>query len=311
MRKVIFSVEQEKAIIEFYLQPNSLLDTAKFAGIKNISIIKTVLSKYNIPVHSKAVTVALQQQKAKETFLNKYGNEYIIASEYARNKAKKSLFDHYGVDNSFKASAVKQKISKTLFLRYKVQHALQLTDFKQKAKETSQQKYGAFYYNQSAEARVRNNNLFGVDFYTQTEAFKQKRLVSLKKHHTFNSSKLEEQFYKKLAKIYKNTKRQYHDTRYPFACDFYIPELDLFIELNLTWTHGGQPFSNSKQNLKKLTLWEQKAKTSTYYKNAIKVWTKTDPLKIQIANQNNLNYICLYTWLECKQFLANLVYNIV
>ena len=29
--------------------------------------------------------------------------------------------------------------------------------------------------------------------------------------------------------------------RYPFACDFYISSLDLFIECNYHWTHGGKP----------------------------------------------------------------------
>lgn len=88
MKKVVFNFNQERAIIDFYLQPNSLLDTAKFAGIKNISIIKAILLNYKIPLHSQEVTVALQQQKAKKTFLNKYGTEYIIAAPTIREKAK-------------------------------------------------------------------------------------------------------------------------------------------------------------------------------------------------------------------------------
>lgn len=41
--------------------------------------------------------------------------------------------------------------------------------------------------------------------------------------------------------------RQYSDNRYPFCCDFYLKSLDLFIELNFHWTHGGHPFDENSQ----------------------------------------------------------------
>ena len=66
--------------------------------------------------------------------------------------------------------------------------------------------------------------------------------------------------YKMLCTKYgtENVKRQYRDkNRYPFRCDFYIEGEDLFIELNLHWTHGGMPFENDNPEcIKKLNEWK-------------------------------------------------------
>jgi hypothetical protein len=47
-------------------------------------------------------------------------------------------------------------------------------------------------------------------------------------------------------------------------------------------------------DLDKLHLWEQKAMSSRYYKNAIYTWTDLDVRKKEIAKINNLNYLCIY-----------------
>ena len=94
-----------------------------------------------------------------------------------------------------------------------------------------------------------------------------------------------------------DVKAQYNaDSRYPFECDFYIKSLDLFIELNLHWSHGNHPFNcESEEDVKKLKIWREKAKTSDFYKNAIETWTVRDVRKIQMAQKNNLNYKVYYT----------------
>lgn len=85
------------------------------------------------------------------------------------------------------------------------------------------------------------------------------------------------------------------DPRYPFECDFYIKSKDLFIEVQGNWTHGDHPFDpTNEEDLKLVRKWEEKSQTSTYYKNAIKVWTISDPLKTKTAKENNLNYITIY-----------------
>lgn len=96
--------------------------------------------------------------------------------------------------------------------------------------------------------------------------------------------------------------RNYIDKeRYPFHCDFYIKELDLFIELNAHWTHGGKPFDPSDQDcLNQLNNWEQKSKNSNFYKIAIDVWTNKDVEKLRVAKTNNLNYKILFSFDEIE-----------
>lgn len=115
---------------------------------------------------------------------------------------------------------------------------------------------------------------------------------------TFNTSQPEELYYNSLVQIYgkDDVIRQYRDERYPFSCDFYIKSLDLFIELNLHWTHGEHSYDET--NLEDIALKEElelKAKSSDYYKNALYVWTDLDVRKQQIAKENNLNYRVVYS----------------
>lgn len=125
-----------------------------------------------------------------------------------------------------------------------------------------------------------------------------KAFLTKRKNKTFNTSKPEECLYDMLLKqnINKTIYRQYKDKeRYPYYCDFYIKEDDLFIELNTHWTHGGHPFDpNNKKDLEQLALWQEKAKQSKFYAQAIYVWTDLDPKKQKCARDNNLNYKAIY-----------------
>ena len=69
----------------------------------------------------------------------------------------------------------------------------------------------------------------------------------------------------------------------------------MFIEVNKHWTHGGHPFNEKDLNdISKLEDWEEKAKISKFYRNAIYVWTDLDIRKQKYAKENNLNYKVIY-----------------
>lgn len=141
-----------------------------------------------------------------------------------------------------------------------------------------------------------------------TEEYKQNYLKksydTKKKNGTFNTSGAEEKYYKSLVDIFgaEDVVRQYRDNRYPFNCDFYIRTLDLFIELNITWTHGGKLFENTKEDLLKLEQWQDKAKTSDFYLAAIETWTKRDVEKFRVAKENNLRYKVFYKEADLEDF---------
>lgn len=119
----------------------------------------------------------------------------------------------------------------------------------------------------------------------------------MRQNNSFNKSDSEDKYYLQLVNKYgkDDVIRWYSDERYPFVCDFYIPSEDKFIELNKHWTHGGHLFDElSLEDISKLEYWEEMAKTSKYYKNAIYTWTILDVKKNKIAKENNLNYEVIY-----------------
>lgn len=139
-----------------------------------------------------------------------------------------------------------------------------------------------------------------------------KILDTKKANNTFNRSTIQDRLSEYLKSLYPDTVVEYDsDPRYPFNCDFYIPQFDLFIELNGHWTHGEHPF-DPECELDQLTLEKWKSKCGTYvsktgkekqnsYYNAIKVWTELDPLKLKSARDNKLNYVAFY---NIKNFSA-------
>lgn len=115
-------------------------------------------------------------------------------------------------------------------------------------------------------------------------------------NNSFNVSQPEIAYYNYLVDKYgaDDVKTQYADSRYPFKCDFYIKSKDLFIELNLHWSHGGHLFTGSTKDLKMLDHWKQKAERSKFYQNAIDTWTKRDTEKYNYFIKNKLNFKIIY-----------------
>ena len=105
-----------------------------------------------------------------------------------------------------------------------------------------------------------------------------------------------------LVEKYKDVRRNYKSEQYPYACDFYIPSIDLYIECNFHWTHGDHAYNENDSN-DKLRLEYMKSKNNTYYNNAINTWTIRDVNKRNTAKANNLNYIEFWTFDEFKNWL--------
>ena len=137
------------------------------------------------------------------------------------------------------------------------------------------------------------------------KAFETKKL-----NGTTNTSKPEHDFYEFLLTLFDSTDiyREYKCELYPFHCDFYIKSLDMFIELNLFFTHGEEPFnSNNDKHLELLEVMQHEAETSDFYKNAIYIWTVLDPLKLNYMIKNNLNYRICYNYTDIKNLKEELL----
>ena len=213
--------------------------------------------------------------KVKNTCLNKYGHENV--GQFGSIEHKKSMLNKYNVEHPSKSKEICNKRKQTFLKKYGVDNALSLKSIQEKIYNTKLQKYG-------------NGHYLGNRIALNHKEIQLKRNKTCKLHNSFNSSKPEEEIYKLLIEKYPNIIRQYKSDLYPFNCDFYIPELDLYIEINFHWTHGKEPYNDNNQKHKKLIeLW--KLKNTKFYNIAIKVWTILDVNKRKTAKENNLNWI--------------------
>lgn len=86
-----------------------------------------------------------------------------------------------------------------------------------------------------------------------------------------------------------NVIQQYKTDEYPYRCDMYIPEFNLYIEFNGFLTHGLHPYRNNDEDNKYVN--ELLSNIGDW---AIVGWTINDVEKRNIAKQNNLNYLELW-----------------
>lgn len=86
-----------------------------------------------------------------------------------------------------------------------------------------------------------------------------------------------------------NAEAQYKSESYPFFCDMYVKELDLYIEYQGYYAHGPHPYRNNEEDREHIdNVLKSKGEWS------VKRWTETDVNKRRTAKENNLNYLELW-----------------
>lgn len=118
-------------------------------------------------------------------------------------------------------------------------------------------------------------------------------------------TKPEQTIYLRLLTKFQSIIYQYFSSSYPFNCDFYIPEIDTYIEYQGYWTHGKEPYDkNNPLHQEKVKLWE--SKNTVQYIKAIKDWTERDVLKRKTAKNNGLNWIEFFNIKEFENWFKNI-----
>ena len=122
------------------------------------------------------------------------------------------------------------------------------------------------------------------------------------KNNSFGKSKQEDTIYEKIKEVYPDVIRQYKDKiRYPYNCDFYIPEIDLFIEYQGYYTHGKHPFNINNENDKELM--EKYINKYGNNNQQYTIWCVKDVEKRNTAKNNNLNYIELFNFKKLDKLI--------
>lgn len=258
------------------------------------------------------------QQRTIQTCMDRYGTKTwtqsdegrerlheIMSSEETQSKVRQGYLDAYGVEHYMKTGMGRARARECINSRER-RLAIQAAFVK---------KYGTTNALSvpSIRAKICETNLlrYGVPHVGSCKFIHAKSWQTKRRNGTFSTSRPEDTLYGLLCDKFgrENVVRQYMDDRYPFHCDFYISTLDLFIELNANWTHGGHWFdSNNPLDLEKLACWQDRVlhQGSQFYKSAIHVWTVTDIKKRETAMVSNLNYLVFWdnnltdakAWLE-------------
>lgn len=237
-------------------------------------------------------------KRTKNTCLERY-NGIGFASQELTKKYNETMLMKYGYTNPSRVKEIQEKTKQTNIKKYGSENVYASETIKEKIKETNLERYNETSWTKSKEGREFLKN------FTNSEDFKDKQYETKKKNNSFNTSKIENKLELELKEMFPDLETQYKSILYPFNCDFYIPSLNLYIEYNGTWTHGDKFFDKyDLKDLEKLNQWIEKSKNSKFYKNAIETWTIRDINKLNIALDNNLNYIAwfnqeqAYEWIE-------------
>ena len=225
--------------------------------------------------------------------MEKYGVKWKTERNDVKEKINKKWKSH---TKEYKQQ-IREKTIKTCIKKYKCENPFQNKEIQNKYKQTCLAKYGETNHMKSEKYKKIFSDLIS-SYEIQSKINESKR-----KNHTFNSSKVENASFILLKEYYSDTVTQYNEIRYPFACDFYIPSLDLFIECNYHWTHGKKPYEGTEDDKQIVEKW--KAKGTKFYINAIQTWTIRDVNKRNIAKQNKLNYIEFWNINELINWLKN------
>lgn len=243
---------------------------------------------------------AKHAEKIRQRKLELYGD----AGYNNREKAKATCIEKYGVDNPFKDT---EKIRQSYLDKLGADHPMHVEEIKEKVSSKLD------YAETTRKARETYFLRTGYTNPGKDPKCIQKMIQSKIRNHVWDSPKTsiaEKRMEKLLKRKFDVVVSHYRDPRYSrpsgyqFECDFYIPEKDLFIELNYHDSHYKCPYN--PEDARHIELAEKwKNSTKKWDQERYFTWTVRDKEKIAIARENCLNYLVLYptsTISENKRF---------
>ena len=159
--------------------------------------------------------------KRRATTLKKYGCEDYLGTQEARDYLKNYSVETYGVDHFMKSQEYRDIKEKDFFDRHGVKNPLQLEEVKDKVRATCMAKYG-------------------VDNALKTDKARTAFYLALN-NNTNLSSKIEDEFFECLQEYgteHGYTVQHQVNIKDRWIIDFYIPELDTYIEFDGVFWHG-------------------------------------------------------------------------
>lgn len=243
-----------------------------------------------------------------KTWAVKLLKKYNLVEQKSKEDRKRHTFENvaktnlekYGSISPLGNEGIKQKSKQTCLKKYGSEHISHSTVIREKIRKTNLEKYGSEtpFGNKKIQKKIAEKFSTGKP--------QQKCNETKRANGTFNTSEDEEQAYHMLVEKfgYTDVFRQHKTKEYPFPCDFYIKSLNLYLEYQGSWVHGGEIYNPSKiEHQKEVNRWQSKG--TEYFDYAIKVWTERDPEKRRVAKENHLSWIEFFNLEDLEQWLSH------
>jgi len=236
----------------------------------------TIMKKYGVENVSQIPEV---KEKTKEKCLEKFGSEHYLTSDHAKSKLKEKL----GVDNAFQSEEVKDKIKNTIREKYGVDHHLQDKEILRKNQESSRKTKI-----EKGQIKIYKNK----DMYTWSEELDKSystfcthvRELGFEKaiNMPIRSSGLEEKMAIWLDEENIKYERQYK-VEGKFA-DFYIPDINLLLEVDGIYWHCDKINKDDNYHYNKKDLYIENGFSSLFFREN-EINHKFDIVKSIIKNK--------------------------
>lgn len=214
----------------------------------------------------------LRVYKLRSTQNEKYGGVG-LAGKQAAEKARETCLARYGTENPMQSSQVQQILFSHNIVKFGEASPFGRREVRDKAR------------------KMKSKNA--------ADAIKHYKLTGELDEKIFHESPQEMTAFLLLCERF-GTKDVYYqygihpsDPRYPYACDFYIKSLDLFIEMNGHYTHGGHWY-NPEDKDDALRVKHLLASGKKSAANFIRTWTVTDIEKRQKAKSSGIRYLVFW-----------------
>ena len=277
----------------------------------------TMMKKYGVrfPIQSSEIMNKIQQ-----TNLKKYGVKNVFENSDIQDKARHTMLERYGASTTLQSKELTSKVQDTMQKKYGSSYALRVDSFKQKLVDTCKQRYGVnhpssirmtdfskydewtkfksdpIFYIQThwvndKPTRIELSDQLGVDL---TSIDKIIHSYSLEYLIKYPKSHMEEDIiqtllgFKSDLQIVRNTKSIIS----PMELDVYLPEYNLAIECNPTYTHNSS-FS---------TCWNNNPTDKNYHK-----------IKSELCKNKGifLFHIFGYEWSYKKDIIKSMLRNLI
>lgn len=202
--KVIKSLIKEHGLDRFIIRKIKKFENEKDTRVYETRFLRKVNAKYNSKFYNESNgDGSINIEKAKDTWVKKYGVDSPLKSDEIQNKIKKTNLEKYGVERPLASANIREKVRATSMERYDAYTPLENVEVREKIKQTNLSKYGVDnpLKSKNIQNKIKETIIarYGVDNISKNPEIKEKmsrsakeRFKNIENHPNFGKELSEE-----------------------------------------------------------------------------------------------------------------------